>query len=90
MSEYAKWEITKTQQMQFIDALTNELAPLRAKVGISQGELATLIGVSRQTYSAIESGKRKMSWNTYLSLILFYDYINDRFNNQNHHNRSFK
>ena len=74
MSEYAKWEITKTQQIQFIDALTNELAPLRAKVGISQVELATLIGISRQTYSAIESGKRKMSWNTYLSLILFYDY----------------
>ncbi|HBL41364.1 MAG TPA: hypothetical protein DDY98_07305, partial [Ruminococcaceae bacterium] len=28
----------------------------------------------RQTYSSIESGKRKMSWNTYLSLLLLFDY----------------
>lgn len=74
MSDSSKWELTKYQQARFIDALTSELAPLRAKVGISQGDLSTLIGVSRQTYSAIECGKRKMSWNTYLSLVLFYDY----------------
>lgn len=77
MSDSSKWEVTKYQQARFIDALTSELAPLRAKVGISQGDLAALIGVSRQTYSAIECGKRKMSWNTYLSLILFYDYNKD-------------
>lgn len=74
MSDSSKWELTKYQQARFIAALTGELAPLRAKVGISQGDLASVIGVSRQTYSAIECGKRKMSWNTYLSLILFYDY----------------
>ena len=74
MSDSSKWKISKSQQSRFIAALTAELAPLRAKVGISQGELASLIGVSRQTYSAIECGKRKMSWGTYLSLILFYDY----------------
>ena len=77
MSDSSKWEVTKYQQARFIDALTSELAPLRAKVGISQGDLAALIGVSRQTYSAIECGKRKMSWNTYLSLFLFYDYNKD-------------
>lgn len=34
----------------------------------------TLIGVSRQTYSAIERKVRKMAWSTYLSLVLFYDH----------------
>lgn len=76
MNENAKWEITKKQRLVFIKALTPELPSLRAKVGISQNELATLIGVSRQTYSSIECGKRLMSWSTYLSLILFFDYNN--------------
>lgn len=74
MTANEKWEITKNQQLAFIKALTSELVSLRAKIGISQGELARLIGVSRQTYSSIECGKRLMSWNTYLSLILFFDY----------------
>jgi len=37
-------------------------------------ELANVIGISRQTYSAIERKVRKMSWSTYLSLVLFYDH----------------
>lgn len=55
-----------------INQLTNELPVLRAKIDISQDELSNIIGVSRQTYSAIETGKRKMSWNTFLSLILVF------------------
>lgn len=70
----SKWLLTKEEQNSYINTLTQELLPLRAKAGISQGELATLVGISRQTYSSIESGKRNMSWNTYLSLIFFFDY----------------
>lgn len=61
--------LTKTQQDAYIDALAAELVPLRAKVGLSQGEIASLIGVSRQTYSSIETRSRRMTWNTYLSLL---------------------
>lgn len=68
------WELTKGQQIRYIQALTEELAPLRARIGISQGDLAAAVGVSRQTYSAIEGRHKMMSWNTYLALILFYDY----------------
>lgn len=74
MKQNNKYEITKKQQNLFIDALTPELAPLRAKIGISQNEIASILGVSRQTYSSIEAGSRRMSWNTYLSLIFFFDY----------------
>ena len=55
-----------------ISMLIPELAVLRTKTKISQDDLANIIGVSRQTYGAIERGVRKMSWNTYVSLI-FYD-----------------
>ncbi len=65
--------VSKDTQNQLILALTPMLQPLRAKVGISQGELAPILGISRQTYSAIECEKRLMSWNTYMSLLYFYD-----------------
>ncbi len=54
--------------------LTEELPVLRAKLGLSQEELCSIIGISRQTYGAFENKKRKMSWNNVLMLILFYNY----------------
>ena len=69
-----RWKITEEEQKMYIDALAEELAPLRAKARISQIDLCALIGISRQTYSAIELKKRPMMWSTYLSLILFFDY----------------
>ncbi|MBQ0026662.1 MAG: helix-turn-helix domain-containing protein [Lachnospiraceae bacterium] len=59
-----------------IARLHDNLAPLRAKAGLSQGELSKLVGISRQTYSAIESGNKTMSWNVYLSLMFFYYFNN--------------
>lgn len=74
MENKAKWTITENEKKKFIDALANELPALRAKAGVPQDELAKLIGISRQTYGAIERKMRDMSWSTYLSLILFFDY----------------
>jgi Predicted transcriptional regulators len=69
-----KWSLTSDEKQTLMKALTRELSVLRTKADISQEELANLIGVSRQTYGAIERGSRKMTWSTYLSLVLFYDY----------------
>lgn len=52
--------------------LADELPALRAKIGSSQAELAELIGISRQTYSMIETRKKEMGWSVYLSLILVF------------------
>ena len=68
-----RWIVTDEEQKAYMAALTEELAPLRAKAGISQIELCRLIGISRQTYSAMEGRKRPMTWQTYLSLIWFFD-----------------
>lgn len=67
-----KITVTKREKDELIDSLTPMLPVLRATIGISQGEIADYIGVSRQTYCALEVGKRKMSWNTFLSLFLFF------------------
>lgn len=55
-----------------ISLLRNELPVLRAKARVSQEEIANKIGISRQTYSSIETGKREMSWTTFLALIAFF------------------
>ncbi len=74
MSEVKNLCFPVSQQLNYIHTLEKELPFLRAKVGISQSELSNFIGISRQTYSSIESGRREMSWNTYLSLLFFFDY----------------
>lgn len=39
--------------------LTNDLPILRARLGLSQEELAECVGMSRQTYNALENKTRK-------------------------------
>ena len=69
----SRWVLTEEERDKYIDALTEELTVLRVKVGISQSDLCNMIGVSRQTYSAIENSRKRMTWPTYLSLVYFYD-----------------
>ena len=57
---------------QLMELLKNELPVLRAKGRLSQADTAEAIGVSRQTYSSIETGKRDMPWTTFLALIAFF------------------
>lgn len=66
-------EFQEIDKERLIDVLTEELPVLRAKIGLSQDDLSSIIGISRQTYSSIETKKRRMSWNTYLSLILVFE-----------------
>ncbi len=55
-----------------IARLTYDLPVLRARLGISQEELEKKIGISRQTYNSIETGKKKMPWTTFLALIAVF------------------
>lgn len=72
-NEYKMTEVDETFREQLISRLVDELPVLRTKLGVSQTEIANLIDISRQTYSSIETKKRKMSWGIYLSLILVFD-----------------
>ena len=42
-------DINEVDREKLIDLLTDELPVLRAKIGLSQDELSSIIGVSRQT-----------------------------------------
>lgn len=68
-----KWILTKEERDSYCDALAPELSSLRVRAGISQEDLCNILGISRQTYSAVELQKKPMSWQTYISLIWFFD-----------------
>ena len=68
-----KLDISKEEREVLITKLVDELPVLRTKLGASQADLAALIDISRQTYSLIETKKRKLSWSIFLSLILVFD-----------------
>ena len=73
MKDNGRTEIQDINKDELIDCLTEELPVLRAKIGLSQDDLSEIIGISRQTYSSIETKKRRMSWNVFLSLILVFE-----------------
>ena len=56
-----------------IDKMAENLPVLRKKLKLSQEKLADFIGSSRYTVMLIENKKRKMTWNTFLSLVLLFD-----------------
>lgn len=74
MEGFLNVSLTEKEKKAYIEALAPQLPLLRAKAGISQEELSIVVGISRQTYGAIERKTKKMSWSTYMALILFFDY----------------
>lgn len=64
--------ISDAEREELIANLIDELPVLRLKIGLSQDDLSKMLGISRQTFSSIETKKRKMSWSLFLSLILIF------------------
>ena len=62
---------TQTEQKIYLmKSLTDDLPVLRARLGLSQEELADRIGISRQTYGGIETKKREMNWTIFMALLV--------------------
>lgn len=73
MASNDRWNPDEKIKDRYVEALTDNLPALRGKLGISQGDLARCVGISRQTYCAVEGRQRKMSWDTFLALSFFFD-----------------
>lgn len=64
--------ITDAKKTLCMVQLVNELPVLRARLDLSQEEVADRIGVSRQTYNAIEGRRRNMPWSTCIALVTLF------------------
>ncbi len=60
------------QKDKYLIAMTDNLRMLRVRLGLTQVEMAEMIGVGRQTYLAVEKKHHKMSWNMFLSLLMIF------------------
>ena len=52
--------------------MAQNLPVLRSSLGVSQANLAEIIGVTRQTLSAAEAGTRELSWGNFISLLFVF------------------
>lgn len=57
----------------YMEKMAASLPVLRKTLKLSQGALAEAVGASRDTVAQIEGKKRKMTWNTFLALLLLFD-----------------
>lgn len=64
-----KVKVQTEQKIYLMKSLTDDLPVLRARLGLSQEELADRIGISRQTYGGIETKKREMNWTIFMALL---------------------
>lgn len=64
--------VSNINRDELVVAMSSNLSVLRLKLNLSQEDLAEILGITRQTISAIESGQRQMTWLTFLSLILIF------------------
>ncbi len=71
MEDFFVYDQKKREHL--IIALTQNLTVLRTQAELSQEQLASAVDISRQTYSAIETQKRPMSWTVYMALMLFFN-----------------
>ena len=69
--------LTKEYKQASIELLFDNLSAMRARVGMTQEELANVIGVSRQTYYSIENGKREMTWPIFLAITFVFSSLKE-------------
>ena len=72
MMKRDKHSILTIDRKKYAREMAENLPVLRAKLGISQSELADMIGVTRQTLSSAESGSRELAWNNFISILYIF------------------
>ena len=55
-----------------VEKFVYQLPILRAVLNMSQDDVGEIVGLSRQTYSSIETKKRKMTWSNFMALLFFF------------------
>lgn len=63
--------LEKADRDLYLSRMAENLPLLRIKLNMTQEALCNIIGISRQTVVQAERNK-KLSWNTYLSLVLIF------------------
>lgn len=68
-----KYYITDEYKTISKEILVENLPSLRARVGLTQEEVAHMLSVSRQTYYSWENKKSEMPWSAFLAIVYIFD-----------------
>ena len=63
---------TEIEKHELVEKLSSNLLLFRSKLKLKQSELAEKVGISRQTLSEIENGKRVMQWNVFVAFLSIF------------------
>ena len=64
--------MTEESKKQLIDNMAENLQMLRVKLGLTQSELAEMMGMSRHTVMNIENKSNALTWNNFMALIFIF------------------
>lgn len=64
--------LSDERKKEYCKALAENLPVLRARLGITQNDLAERLGLSRTTIACIESLKKEMSWVVFVALSMLF------------------
>lgn len=67
-----EYTLSEDEKQELIYRLTKQLRTMRLLCGLSQTDLAEMIGVTRQTILILENGKREMTWTMFLALFFVF------------------
>ena len=65
-------KLSEESKSNSIKNMSDNLVALRTMLHLTQAQLAEIMGVTRQTLVLYETGKRVMTWNTFLSLMFIF------------------
>ncbi len=65
-------DLGKLDKRKLMKIMAKNLPVFRTKLDISQEDIAKILGVTRQTISAFESGQREMPWSIFLAFVLVF------------------
>lgn len=62
----------ETKRTEVIQIMSEWLLVLCSALNVTQEQIAYSVGMSRQTYSTYELGKKTLTWGAFLSLFLYF------------------
>ena len=63
----------KASRERLVAQMTDELPAIRARLNLSQEDLASRVGISRQTVSLLETRKQTMTWVTFMAMLALFE-----------------
>ena len=67
-----KTVIDKDAKKAYCERLSKNIPVIRAKLGVSQTELAQRVGIARSSLALYEVGKKELPWSAFVAMLMLF------------------